>query len=91
MSPITYRSEEFLFHYVPSCPDPRVLLSQKGSSKHSSLLSHNKEQSSHPFTAAVAKKLSASLRVVCAVKMSVLMFLRFSRPVKVSWEMVETN
>ena len=41
--------------------------------------------------AAAAKELSPSLRVVCAVKMSVLMFLRFSRPVKVSWEMVETN
>ena len=82
MSPNKYRSEEFL----SAC----VAVAKAHQNTHF-CVTHNKERSSHPFTAAVAKKLSASLRVVCAVKMSVLMFLRFSRPVKVSWEMVETN
>ena len=75
MAPILYRSEEFLhnsFCYVIYVRARGVSVAKKAHQNTHFCVTHNKQRSSHPFTAAVAKKVSASLRVVCAVKMSVL-------------------
>ena len=54
-------------------------------------VTHNKERSSHPFTCSSSEKVERFAPCCACRKNECFDVLRFSRPVKVSWEMVETN